>query len=81
MMLKEELKQLSDNEFLAEIKRLIFELKKDFIKSKLSGVAKEISNNEDKLKKSKAEGKDELKNKIDKLMQESNELSGQLKEN
>ena len=37
--------------------------------------------NEDKLKKSKAEGKDELKNKIDKLMQESNELSGQLKEN
>jgi len=81
MILKEELKQLSDNEFLAEIKRLIFELKKDFIKSKLSEVAKEISNNEDKLKKSEAAGKEELKNKIDKLMQEFSELSGQLKEN
>jgi len=81
IILKEELKQLSDHEFLAEIKRLIFELKKDFIKNKLLGVAKEISDNEDKFKKSAAAGQEELKNKIDKLMQEFSELSGQLKEN
>jgi len=45
------------------------------------GVAKEISDNEDKFKKSAAAGQEELKNKIDKLMQEFSELSGQLKEN
>jgi DNA primase len=81
LILKDELSELSQAELLSEIKLLVSELKRCYVRNKLAQVEGEIKKIEEKLRNSYSSEKEQITVEMNKLLEEFSQLSGQLKQN